>query len=195
MRNILFSMLSPLLFISCSNTQSPAKVDLTATEFANELASTKDVQVVDVRTPEEFEKGHVKNAININLRDENFSKKIDSLDKAKPAFVYCLSGGRSNAAAEQMISRGFIDVRQMQGGMMQWRVANLPEIVEKANGKGMSLAQYKSLVNSDKIVLVDFYADWCVPCKKMKPYLDKISEEMKSKLKLVRIDADANKES
>ncbi len=195
MRNILFLMIPTLLFVSCSNAQNPAKVDLTATEFAKELASIKDVQVIDVRTPEEFEKGHVKNAININLRDENFSKKIDSLDKEKPAFVYCLSGGRSSAAAEQMISRGFIDVRQMQGGMMQWRAKNLPEVMENSIvDKGITLTQYQKMINSDKTVLVDFYADWCIPCKKMKPYLDKISAEMKDSLTLIRIDADANKE-
>lgn len=55
------------------------------------------------------------------------------------------------------------------------------------------MAQYNALLNSNKLVLVDFYADWCAPCKKMKPYLDEISKEMKDKVVVVRIDADANK--
>lgn len=194
MRHSLFFFIPALLFASCSNAQSPTKVDLSATEFSKELTTTKNVQVVDVRTPEEFEKGHVKNAININLRDEDFAKKIDSLDKNKPVFVYCLSGGRSSVAAEKMVQIGFKDVREMQGGMMQWRAADLPEVAEKSAAKGMTLAQYQAAIKSDKMVLVDFYADWCAPCKKMKPYLDKISEEMKDKLTLVRIDADANPE-
>ena len=194
MRQSIFILLATFLFVGCSNAQNPTKVDLTATEFSKELASTKDVQVVDVRTPEEFEKGHVKNAININLLGDGFAKKIDSLNKAKPVFVYCLSGGRSSAAAKKMLQSGFKDIREMQGGMMQWRAANLPEVAEKTAAKGMSLAQYQALVKGDKMVLVDFYADWCIPCKKMKPYLDKISAEMKAKLTLVRIDADANPE-
>ncbi|MET4082215.1 thioredoxin 1 [Pedobacter sp. UYP30] len=194
MRQYLFILLATFLFVGCSNAQNSTKVNLTASEFSKELTSTKDVQLVDVRTPEEFEKGHVKNAININLRDDDFGKRVDSLDKDKPVFVYCLSGGRSSAAAKKMVSNGFKDVREMEGGMMQWRAANLPEVAEKQVAAGMSLAQYQALVNSDKIVLVDFYADWCAPCKKMKPYLDKISDQIKDKLTLVRIDADANPE-
>jgi len=41
--------------------------------------------------------------------------------------------------------------------------------------------------------LVDFYADWCAPCQKMKPFLVEISKEMKDKVVIVRIDADTNK--
>ncbi|WP_457270893.1 thioredoxin domain-containing protein [Pedobacter sp. UYEF25] len=194
MRQSIFILFATLLFVRCSNAQTPTKVDLSAAEFSKEIISTKNIQVVDVRTPGEFEKGHVKNAMNINLRDADFAKRIDSLDKNKPVFVYCLSGGRSSVAAEQMVKRGFKDVREMQGGMMQWRAANLPEVADQVAAKGMSLAQYQALVKSDKMVLVDFYADWCAPCKKMKPYLDKISGEMKGELTLVRIDADANKD-
>ena len=58
----------------------------------------------------------------------------------------------------------------------------------------MSLEQYQSLLHSDKLILVDFYADWCAPCKKMKPYLEKIAVEMADKITVVRIDADENAE-
>lgn len=58
--------------------------------------------------------------------------------------------------------------------------------------KGMSVKQYKSLIKSDNWVLVDFYADWCGPCKRMDPFLEEIKNEMGSKLKMVRINADDN---
>lgn len=58
--------------------------------------------------------------------------------------------------------------------------------------KGMSVKQYKSLLKSDNWVLVDFYADWCGPCKKMDPFLEEIKNQMGSKLKMVRINADDN---
>lgn len=60
--------------------------------------------------------------------------------------------------------------------------------------KGMSLKAYKALIKSDKMVLVDFYADWCGPCKRIQPYLEEIKEEMGSKLLLLRVNADENTE-
>ena len=41
----------------------------------------------------------------------------------------------------------------------------------------LSNNKYKELLNSDKIVVIDFYAEWCVPCKTLSPTLDTISEE------------------
>jgi thioredoxin len=109
--------------------------------------------------------------------------------------VYCLSGGRSGSAASKMRSDGFKEVYEMNGGMMKWRAANLPETTDnKVNKPGMALADFNKLTQSDKIVLVDFYADWCVPCKKMKPYLDEIASEMATKVQVVRINADDNQE-
>ncbi|WP_316932696.1 thioredoxin family protein [Chryseobacterium aquaticum] len=79
----------------------------------------------------------------------------------------------------------------MEGGMMKWRNADLPEI-KKSNTVGMSLAHYNELLDSKTLVLVDFYAEWCAPCKKMEPYLKKIGSELSDKVKVVRIDADEN---
>jgi thioredoxin 1 len=65
------------------------------------------------------------------------------------------------------------------------------QVVKK---KGMSLKQYKTLIRSDQDqwILVDFYADWCGPCKRMDPFLEEIKKEMGSKLRMVRINADDN---
>jgi thiol-disulfide isomerase/thioredoxin len=57
---------------------------------------------------------------------------------------------------------------------------------------GLTKAKYDALLKTDKIVLVDFYADWCGPCKKMKPSIEEIAEEMKDKVVVMRIDADQN---
>jgi thioredoxin len=57
----------------------------------------------------------------------------------------------------------------------------------------MSKEEFDALLNTDKIVLIDFYADWCAPCKKMKPYLDEISKDMADKVVVIRINADDNR--
>jgi thioredoxin len=74
---------------------------------------------------------------------------------------------------------------------MKWRAAGLPEIKNTSlPSDGMTLQQFQDLVPSDKVVLVDFYADWCGPCKKMKPYLEEISKDLADKVVVVRINAD-----
>jgi thioredoxin len=56
----------------------------------------------------------------------------------------------------------------------------------------MTKADFDALLNNEKTVLIDFYADWCAPCKKMKPYLEEISNEMQQSVSVVRINADDN---
>lgn len=146
--------------------------------------------VIDVRTPEEFNNGHLRNAQNIDWNGSGFENGINQFDKTKPVFVYCLSGGRSHAAAEKMRSMGFKSVYELDGGMMKWRAANLPE--ENVNNVGMGSAEFEQLLNTDKKVLIDFYAIWCGPCKKMAPYLEEMKVSMADSVVIVRIDADAN---
>jgi thioredoxin len=88
---------------------------------------------------------------------------------------------------------GFTKVYEMDGGIMKWRGANLPETTSNTTAStGMTKQQFDALLNSDKLVLIDFYADWCAPCKKMKPYLDEISKDMASTVTVIRINADDN---
>ncbi len=168
-------------------------------DFQKKLGENKNVQLVDVRTPEEYNEGHVKGAVNINYKADDFATQIEKLDKSKTTMVYCLGGGRSAGAAEQMQKTGFTTVYNMQGGMLKWNAANKPVVSPQSAldkpATGMSLAEYTKLVTGekDKYVLADFTAKWCGPCQKMLPMLHKISEEKKDKLTLVKVDADLNK--
>lgn len=180
-------------FSACSNGQT--NTNLTAVEFQQKMAKMPEAAIVDVRTPGEFEGGHIQHAQNIDWRDASFETKISSLDKNKPAFVYCLSGGRSASAAAKMRSMGFKEVYELSGGMMQWRANNLPEEgMETTISSGMSKADFEKQLDSKKLVLIDFYAVWCAPCKQMEPYFEAIKKDMGDKVDVIRIDADANKD-
>lgn len=191
----LFSIaLVAILFNSCTNGQTNGtKTNLSATEFADKMKELPNAPILDVRTLDEFSKGHLVNSLNYDWNGNEFDKQIAPLDKSKPVFVYCLSGGRSSSAANKMRSDGFKTVYELDGGIMKWRGANLPETTDNTvTSNGMTKQQFDALLNSDKLVLIDFYADWCAPCKKMKPYLDEISKDMVDKVVVIRINADDN---
>jgi thioredoxin 1 len=181
-----------ILLNSCTNGQN-ASTNLSATEFAEKLKAMPTAPLIDVRTPDEFSKGHLINSKNFDWNGNDFDKEIATLDKSNPVFVYCLSGGRSSSAASKMRQDGFKEVYELNGGIMKWRGVNLPETIETtATSTGMSIQQFETLLESDKLILIDFYADWCAPCKKMKPYLEEISKDMADKVIVIRINADDN---
>ena len=182
--------LMAFMFYNCSDGQSK-RTNLSAIDFANKANELPAAPIIDVRTPDEFSKGHIQKAKNINWNGNDFEKQIATLNKAKPVFVYCLSGGRSSSAASKMQKEGFKEVYELDGGIMKWRGANMPEVNEN-KPLGMTIQNYKDLTKSDKIVLIDFYAEWCGPCKLMKPYLEEISKEQADKVVVIRINADDN---
>ena len=190
-----FVTASVMIFQGCSNGQGQdTKTNLDAKEFSEKIGQLPDAPLVDVRTPGEFSEGHLEKALNIDWRGSDFNEKISKLDKSKPVLVYCLSGGRSGAAANKMRSDGFKEVYELNGGIMKWRAAGLPEATGKSTtGQGMTMDQFNAMVRSDKPVLVDFYADWCEPCRRMKPYLEEMEVSMKDSLTVVRVNADQNK--
>ena len=198
MKKYLIILLTTTIFTfsSCSYGQTQtSNTNLNATEFAEKIKELPSAPILDVRTPDEFSKGHLQNAFNYNWNGNDFEKQISKLDKSKPVFVYCLSGGRSSSAANQMRSEGFSQVYELSGGIMKWRAANLPETTNTTTSStGMSKQQFEELINSNKLILIDFYADWCAPCKKMKPYLDEISKDMADKVVVIRINADDNQQ-
>lgn len=51
--------------------------------------------------------------------------------------------------------------------------------------------RFLQIINSSKPVLVDFYADWCIPCKQIPPVLKKVKEEL-GQVKIVKVDVDKN---
>lgn len=187
---------------SCQNqtggTQIPKEsinTTLSVDEFEKKLSS-QNVQLVDVRTVGEFSQGHLNGALNIDINSNEFQNQIAKLDKNKPVLVYCLSGGRSVSAANYMASNGFREIYNMEGGTLKWNAANKPLVSASTNDQplGLSLADFNKLIDTDKLVLVDYNAKWCKPCKKMAPMLDAFVVDREEKIVLIKIDADENKD-
>ena len=76
--------------------------------------------VVDVRTPAEFNEGHIPLAQNISIGDVAFEEKINALDKNATYVINCQSGGRSSRATAFMREMGFKNAFNLEGGIMGW---------------------------------------------------------------------------
>ena len=74
---------------------------------------TADTIVIDVRTPEEFDSGHLAGALNINWESAEFMQASDALDKSANYVLYCRSGNRAGQALDMMTSMGFTNVQNI----------------------------------------------------------------------------------
>ena len=161
---------------------------LTAAEFENGISSKDSIQIIDVRTPGEYANGHIKNTL---LADWNnaaeFNRRIAYIDKNKAVYVYCQSGGRSADAAKKMRADGYEKVYELKGGLNAWNAAG-KALEGKSDAKQMTIGELDVAINASKIVLVDFGAEWCPPCKKMEPVLKNLIANNPNKFILIKVD-------
>ncbi|MBP6759189.1 MAG: thioredoxin fold domain-containing protein [Flavobacterium sp.] len=185
-----------LLFLSfttvfCNGQTTKKTKTIEAAAFAEKIKTTPNAQILDVRTAEEFALEHIDKAVNINWLANDFVANTGKLDKSKPVFVYCKSGGRSAKAVAKLEELGFKTIYELQGGILKWNAAGMSKPDDKIIG--MCSQEYAELLNTDKKVLIDFYAEWCAPCKIMTPYLLQMQKDLADKVVIIRLNADENK--
>lgn len=175
----------------CEAAAQTSNFVLDGQAFEAKLNETPGAVLLDVRTPDEYAGGYIRDAKNIDYYAD-FKNAISGLDKSKTYFVYCKAGSRSASAADIMRQNGFTTVYELKGGIMAWESAGnaLTNASQKAGG--MPVAEYEQLLKNHKLVLVDFNAKWCGPCKKMAPFLDELSQEYAGKALIQKIDVDEN---
>ena len=87
-----------------------------------------DFIIIDVRTLEEFNAGHIDKAIVIDYYSPDFKQKLNELERNKQYLIYCRTGGRSAAASKIMKELGFRTVYNMAGGITEWKAEGLPVV-------------------------------------------------------------------
>jgi rhodanese-related sulfurtransferase len=183
-----------LITVSCRNNAQTAS-ELPPDKFEQAILNRK-VQLLDVRTAQEFRSGHLTGALQADWTDrKQFTERTQHLDKSQPVFVYCLSGGRSGAAAEYLRSQGFREVTNMSGGINGWKQAGKPLIAEDPQKAQTARSDYDALAISAPTVIMDFGAEWCPPCRKMEPILAAFMKDKSEKVvKLQKMDGGSETE-
>lgn len=121
MKNVLCLFLMCFFFINCTSQEGVKSISTIELKL---LLEKEDIQLIDVRTPEEIEQGFIETAKFTNFFDHDFYIKVTKqLDKRKPVYLYCRSGARSSKSAKILQEKGF-KVYNVIGGYNQWKEEN-----------------------------------------------------------------------
>jgi rhodanese-related sulfurtransferase len=118
-----FMILTLVSALSGCVAQPPEKAQYidTSVQQAKEMIDKGDVFILDVRTQEEYNAGHIRNSTLIPVQD--LSKRLNEVPRDRDILVYCRTGGRSTAASEILANNGFARIYNMKGGITDWTKA------------------------------------------------------------------------
>jgi rhodanese-related sulfurtransferase len=133
MKRLLVILLVAAVLLSAGCLQAPPALrifsDITAKQALDLIQNNQgnpNFVIIDVRSPAEFDSGHIENAINIDKNSETFKDELNKLDKDKTYLVYCAMGSRSAGALVIMEELGFMKAYNMKSGLNQWQADGLP---------------------------------------------------------------------
>ena len=187
MKPLIKILLTVLILLFSHINYAQEKKNLPVNEYEKAISSG-DVQLLDVRRMEEYNSGHLEHALQADWTiKKEFEERIKYLDKNKTVYLYCLSGGRSSQAADYLREHGFTSAINMEGGITAWKSAG-KKVEGKPDVPQLTLPEYQNKTTSGNIVLVDFGAPWCAPCRKMEPVIADLAKTYGNKLKIEKID-------
>lgn len=112
------------LILACSAQQqsdaSRTIKNIDSEEALSLMENDSDVVIIDVRTPREFNAGHIKGAKNINIADSDFQSQLENLERDSTYLVYCRTGNRSGKAIKLMKQLDFKSIYHLQHGITEW---------------------------------------------------------------------------
>ncbi|WP_460218146.1 rhodanese-like domain-containing protein [Psychroserpens sp. MEBiC05023] len=126
MKNKLLIYCFVLFAFAYSCKEEPqSEIKMVSPEEMQSLLELEDIQLVDVRTPEERKLGYIEHSQNIDITSPTFEEDLVKLDKSKPVVVYCKSGNRSAKCSEKLKDAGFVKIYDLEGGFEKWKFKGL----------------------------------------------------------------------
>ena len=123
MRKLILFLLTAMLLVGCGqanqNNQEAVYMNITAEEAKKIMDSEEGYIILDTRTQEEYDEGHIPGAIVIS--HDEIEERAEQLlpDKEQLLLVYCRSGRRSKLAAEALVKLGYTNIKEF-GGIIDW---------------------------------------------------------------------------
>ncbi len=203
----IFLLLCLFIMSSCTKTpptpepplQNPVYQTVLPLQVKAWLDSQEDMTIVDIRTVEEYESGHIPTAINIPNDIIQDAAPLEFPNLNEKIIIYCQSGMRSRLAAEKLLELGYTDVWDL-GGILDWKYqvvfGSKPGIwetdVEKDNNKTGILSSFyaplltggvvdESIFASYELTMINVWATFCGPCLNEMPDLASLYNEYKNK--------------
>lgn len=144
MRSVFFPVFTALLLLACgqattshqsepaadgvAEASSPILKDVSNDEFAALIATKEGALLLDVRTPEEWNEGHLEGAAHADYwgDDTAFETAMNAIPRDRTVLVYCAGGGRSGLTAKELIEAGHQEVYNLEDGISGWEGQGLP---------------------------------------------------------------------
>lgn len=122
-----------VLAVGCAGEAAPEAAEqmikditvLEASDLIEENRGNADFFIIDVRTSDEYNSGHIAGAEMVDFQADDFRDRIGEMDRGKTYLVHCRSGGRSAGARDVMEDLGFLNVYHMLGGILGWQEEGL----------------------------------------------------------------------
>jgi|GEM_PF-38519 len=196
--SILFAGLLGISAIGYAQQNKPGqskKEFLTTVDiFSKKIAEQKAPQILDARSAEEFEQAHLKAAINVDPSVKGFEQAFTELNKELPVFIYSIQSGRSSGIGQLLKQQGFREIYVLSPGIASW-IGSGNAVVAPAHHKDrVTSTDFKKILSSRELVLVDYGSKYCPPCKKVLPVLDSLTSKAGNTVKTFVLEIDANPE-
>jgi rhodanese-related sulfurtransferase len=105
-----------------AKAQESAHIKVLDAETFKTAIKSKNTQLIDVRTSNEYDYGHIENAVNVDFFErDKFITYFKTLDKSKPIYLYCRSGSRSRSASKTLEDLGFKEIYDLKGGILRYK--------------------------------------------------------------------------
>lgn len=162
--------------------------------FSKKISEQKNPQILDARSAEEFDQTHLKGALNVDPAVKGFEQIFDQLKKDQPVFIYSIQSGRSSGIGRLLKQKGFQEIYVLSPGIASWIGSGNEVAVRKDHKSRVTPADFKGILASKELVLVDYGSNYCPPCKKVIPVLDSLTNTPGNKVKSFVLEIDSNPE-